>query len=155
MPEWLELIDWSTLGSVVVALAFGVWVVRKAWPFIRRLTDFLDDLMGEAARPGVPERPGLMVRVERLEGAAAQAVHNTQPNGGESAYDNLARSVRDLRDDVARVRATGEATAAAVADLGPSVKRLDKRVSSHVTESKAWVQAVKAVDPSTPDWPDT
>lgn len=44
----------------------------------KRLAHFLDDWFGEEARPGIPARPGVMERLERLEELANRAAE-----GGE------------------------------------------------------------------------
>lgn len=56
------------LVSTVGALAgFGMWL-RK---LMRRLDNLLEDWNGTEARPGVPRRPGVMERLERIEGDVA------------------------------------------------------------------------------------
>lgn len=56
------------LASTVGVLAgFGVWL-RK---LMRRLDNLLEDWNGTEARPGVPRRPGVMERLERIEGDVA------------------------------------------------------------------------------------
>lgn len=57
-------------GSALLVLGFlaAVWKgVRGVWRFMRKVNNFIDDLNGEPARDGVPERPGLMRRMEAVE----------------------------------------------------------------------------------------
>lgn len=54
----------STIG---VLAGFGVWL-RK---LMHRLDNLLEDWNGSEARPGVPRRPGVMERLERIEGDVA------------------------------------------------------------------------------------
>lgn len=54
----------STAGALA---GFGVWL-RK---LMRRLDNLLEDWNGTEARPGVPRRPGVMERLERIEGDVA------------------------------------------------------------------------------------
>ena len=54
----------STVG---ILTGFGVWL-RK---LMRRLDNLLEDWNGTDARPGVPRRPGVMERLERIEGDVA------------------------------------------------------------------------------------
>lgn len=96
-------------GAAVAAVLFG----RKAWPWLSRLKDFIDDLMGEPARPGVQARPGVMERLAAQEietkrnrnelatvkALAESAEYHSRPNGGGSAYDHLMAEVRGLRQD--------------------------------------------------------
>ena len=51
-------------GAAVGAVGF---LVRKAWPVVRKLVVFVNDVTGEPARPGFAGRPGLMERVQRIE----------------------------------------------------------------------------------------
>ena len=52
------------LASTVGALTgFAVWL-RK---LMRRLDNLLEDWNGSEARPGVPRRPGVMERLEKIE----------------------------------------------------------------------------------------
>ncbi len=69
------------LASTVGILAgFGVWV-RK---LMRRLDNLLEDWNGTEARPGVPRRPGVMERLERIEGDVAVILHGPgNPSRGE------------------------------------------------------------------------
>lgn len=69
------------LASTVGVLAgFGVWL-RK---LMRRLDNLLEDWNGAEARPGVPRRPGVMERLERIEGDVAVILRGPgNPSGGE------------------------------------------------------------------------
>ena len=67
----------STAGVLV---GFGVWL-RK---LMRRLDNLLEDWNGVEARPGVPRRPGVMERLERIEGDVAVILRGPgNPNRGE------------------------------------------------------------------------
>lgn len=105
----------SVLSTVSAAalIGFGALLLR-AWPRVR---DFLEDWAGEAPRPGVPARPGVMVRLQRIE-------TELHPNGGRSLSDAINRTdtavagiTGRLDDLAARVDqlATTTATAAAAA----------------------------------------
>jgi len=95
-------------GNVAVVVA----LLRKAWPVLRRLRDLLDDWNGEPARPGVPPRSGVMVRLESIEKRTEQLEHN----GGSS-----------LRDDISALREQ----AAAQSD----VQALRDEVTTHLIQS--------------------
>lgn len=67
----------STLGMLA---GFGVWL-RK---LMRRLDNLLEDWNGTEARPGVPRRPGVMERLERIEGDVANILRGPgNPSRGE------------------------------------------------------------------------
>lgn len=81
MPDWLPYLIATVVG--ILAAAVG-WIVKKAWPFLRKITHFFDDLMGEPERPGSPARPGLMERVAVIE-------HEVRTNHGTSLKDAVKR----------------------------------------------------------------
>lgn len=81
MPEWLPYLIATVVG--ILAATIG-WIVKKAWPFLRKMTHFFDDLMGEPERPGSPARPGLMERVALIE-------HEVRTNHGTSLKDSVKR----------------------------------------------------------------
>jgi hypothetical protein len=86
---------WTVIaGGVVLALVWGV--VRKVWPLFKKLADFLDDVRGEPARPGVEARLGLMERVMRVG-------HELFPNSGKSLRDQTNRMEEKLDRDHVRI----------------------------------------------------
>jgi len=98
-PEVQAFLEGISVWTVVawggvLALTWGV--VRKVWPLLKRLADFLDDVMGEPARPGVPARLGLMERVMRVE-------HELFPNSGKSLRDQTNRMEQKLDRDHQRI----------------------------------------------------
>ena len=73
----------ATAATAVCTGAFFVW--RKGIrPRLHRTRDFLDDWSGTPARPGVKARPGVMERLESIEG-------QLRPNGGTSMHDAVNR----------------------------------------------------------------
>lgn len=84
---------WAALIAIVGVLVF-IW--RKVWPYARRISHFLDDFIGEEARPGVPARPGVMERLQNHELALAEIRYHVQPNSGHSAHDRLVARVDAL-----------------------------------------------------------
>ena len=63
MTGFIDGLTGLGLGGII-ALAGVVW---KVMPNLRRISHFLDDLMGEAARPGVPASPGILERLADVE----------------------------------------------------------------------------------------
>jgi hypothetical protein len=92
-------------AGVLAALAAGGGVAwRAVRPFrhaAQQFEEFIDDWRGTPARPGVPERPGMMVRVAgieqqtqvipELERRIARVEHELRPNGGASLRDAVDR----------------------------------------------------------------
>lgn len=89
MPEWLPYLVTTVIGLFI---GLVVWLVVKVWPFIRKVSHFVDDVAGAPARPGVDKRLGLMERVALIE-------HEVKTNHGSS-----------LKDAVKRIEATSTDT---------------------------------------------
>lgn len=65
MPEWIT--DLISVAPWLAAIGVLIWVGVKVFPFLRKITHFIDDVAGEPARPGVVARPGLMERLSVVE----------------------------------------------------------------------------------------
>lgn len=84
--------DIATIGGPIAGSVLLVFfALRKIIPWLRRVGHFLDDWGGEPARPGVPEKPGVMVRLGTLEQRTAAIEQQMSPNGGTSIYDKVTR----------------------------------------------------------------
>ncbi|WP_336214365.1 hypothetical protein [Nonomuraea sp. LPB2021202275-12-8] len=94
-------IFWVDVFVVIGIVGAGVALVWKALSLLirklRRLSHFLDDWLGEEARPGVPYRPGFPERVAAIEA-------ELRPNHGTSLRDAITRvenGVRRVEDGLA------------------------------------------------------
>ena len=76
MDGFIDGLTGLGLGGII-AIAGVVW---KIMPTLRRISHFLDDLMGEAARPGVPASPGILERLADVE---------ARPGKGEATLKGL------------------------------------------------------------------
>ena len=97
LAEWIPLVPW--LVAVVVIAAAGTWAVKRLGPPLRKFGHLIDDLVGEPERPGVSARPGLMERMEAVEGGLrdqgvtlALVKHEVLPNTGTSMNDSVRRT---------------------------------------------------------------
>ncbi|ASR83949.1 membrane protein [Arthrobacter phage Shrooms] len=116
MPEMLTQLTeqfpvLATIGGVLAVVIFIGAKIKKAVtavkPWLTKVTHLVNDLVGEEARPGVDERPGLMVRMQtsekKLDGVTAKLVDHDEvlkelrPNHGGSIKDRI----RDLHADSA------------------------------------------------------
>ncbi len=101
---------WLT-ALIALATAVGgliVWCGRWAVRILMRTTRFLDDYFGEAERPGVAQRPGVMARLQALEAGLAKVLAETRPDHGHSLRDvvhKIREDVSDVKTDQAAMRA--------------------------------------------------
>lgn len=136
MPEWMNEVTLAQAILTVAAISGIIAGLRRVWPFLTRLKNFFDDLMGEPERPGVPRHPGVMERLQAHEQAmlrqeeAMSAVHELSQqlvtNGGSS-----------LRDAVNRIEASQQALS----------QRLETHVGTTADAQKAlWETVSKLID---------
>jgi hypothetical protein len=102
--------QWVTAATALALAVVGCLaaITRWGWRIARRVSHFLDDYSGQPARDGLPERPGVMARLQSVEELVAKVVAETTPNGGKSLRDAVNRTaadVADIRIEQARVRA--------------------------------------------------
>ena len=63
----------SAIVAGLLAILAGVGTfIKKAGPTLHMLHEFLEDWRGTPGREGVPEREGVMVRLQRLENDFAE-----------------------------------------------------------------------------------
>ena len=102
-PAWF-----AALTALIVAVLTGAgWMARHLWRITRRTSHFLDDYFGEPARDGLPARLGVMARLALHEKLLEKLVAETQPNGGSSLHDVMARTERavdEIRSEQAKMR---------------------------------------------------
>lgn len=100
VQAFFEGVSVWTLAMWGVGIVVVVGLIKKVWPLLKKLSDFLDDVAGEPARPGVPARAGLMERVQRIE-------HELFPNSGKSLRDQTNRIEEKVDRDDVRIEALG------------------------------------------------
>ena len=83
---------WSVAAVALAGLGTLVWrMVRTVRRVLDRMADLLDDWQGVSERPGVPGRPGVMVRLRAIEERLGSVEHELQPNSGQSLRDAVDR----------------------------------------------------------------
>jgi len=93
-PAWVAAIAAASTG----AGAFLLWLLRLLWRTVRRTIQFLDDFFGEPPRDGLPPRRGVMATLAEHEKLLSRLVAETEPNGGTSLRDVVARTAQDVAD---------------------------------------------------------
>ena len=96
VQAFFEGVSLWTLAMWCVGIVVVVGLIKKVWPLLKKLGDFLDDVAGEPARPGVPARAGLMERVQRIE-------YELFPNSGMSMRDQTDRIEEKVNSDDGRI----------------------------------------------------
>jgi len=95
MPQWISdviaVAPW--LGAFFVAV-LAVWALgKRVGPTVKKVLNFLDDWNGEPARPGVPQRLGVMARLDEMH-------HELHPNSGSSLADAVNRTELALNEHI-------------------------------------------------------
>ncbi|MES9587830.1 MULTISPECIES: hypothetical protein [unclassified Streptomyces] len=76
---------WSVAAAAIAAGLGLLWrITRGVRRIVSRVDEFIDDWQGTPARSGVPSRPGVMERLDRIE-------HELHPNSGSSLRDAVDR----------------------------------------------------------------
>ena len=88
----------AAIALISAALALVAWGVRLALKVAKRATHFMDDFFGEAARPGVPAKPGLVERLTLLESQSQEILHEVTLNSGQSIKDVVNRTESAVSD---------------------------------------------------------
>lgn len=131
MPPFLNDV---TIGQVAIIFGLGVMIVgsvMKAWPWLSRLKNTIDDWMGEPERPGVKARPGLMKRMADQEDRdAARDKREAERDAREAERDKAVELLRPV-----------------VADISAKVERIDyhSRPNGGGSAHDAIVREVKGV----------
>lgn len=103
MPEILNTITVANVASTVAIIGTIGIVIRKAVPPMRRLLNFLDDISGEAPRPGLPQgRPGIMDRLARVETKVDSAAVDAK--AARALSTAVADQVSEVKTAVEQVR---------------------------------------------------
>lgn len=83
---------WCAALTLLGGGAGMAWrLLRPVWRVARRLDEFADDWNGTPGRAGVPARPGVMARLDRIEHHTGMVAHEVQTNGGQSLRDVVDR----------------------------------------------------------------
>ena len=106
-PAWV-----ASLTALTVAV-FGLigWGARHGWRLLRGTYEFLDEWGGKPAHRGLPATPGVVAQLAEHEKLLSKLVAETQPNGGSSLHDVMARTeraVEEIRAEQAKMRARME-----------------------------------------------
>lgn len=88
IPALDLVLVWGGAFTILAGAGTAAWRgIRGTLHLGRRVEQFMDDWIGEEARPGVPGRPGVMQRVSGIEERLARVEHELYPNSGGSLRD--------------------------------------------------------------------
>ena len=151
-PELWQVV--AVAGSALTGWVAWVKGVSPAVRWISSVKDKMDDLYGEAERPGVPARPGMMERLAETDLAVAEIKaaipgltsalqeiqvrdaeraeairiiqYHVQPNHGNSAYDAMGRKVDDVAAKLDAIPRVEQAQLVLADSADKLGKRLDR-----------------------------
>ena len=148
LPDFVETI---TIGNIItwITLVAGIVVlVRKVTPAMKKLSDTLDDIQGERARPGVPARPGIM---ERLATQDVSLMNITDKL--ETAVTNHAL----VMDQLGHMAATQKRYGKQIDRNSRNVARVETMLLQHIHDSQVWIadlgRSADHYNFKVPDWP--
>jgi hypothetical protein len=132
--NWHDPSPWIAIASsaaVVLGLLTVLWrIIRGMVRAFRKFGHLMDDLQGEAARPGQAARPGILeIQAEQTKQLADQTEqlkaiqHEFKPNGGET-----------IRDAINRVERKTEAAARLASDSAEETRRVVQQHVWHVSK---------------------
>jgi hypothetical protein len=102
-------LDPAWIGAVVAVVGAVVDVkpLRWAWRLLSGTHDLVADWAGKPEHNGVAATPGVMARLAEHEKLLGKLIAETEPNGGNSLRDVVARTAADvagIKDEQARLR---------------------------------------------------
>ena len=66
----IDIVQWVVILGILVTLA--IRINKLIYPVWHKLEQMANDFAGEPERPGVPAKPGIMERIEKLEQLVAE-----------------------------------------------------------------------------------
>lgn len=126
-----DITVWQAIAVIVAVVAFIGWLVKRAWPVVAAVKDFLDDWKGEHARPGQPARPGVPDTLQALKVQVATLQHEVRPNGGSSLRDAIDRVEKGQYAQVKTLREHIEESTADRQALHEAINALTTETDEH------------------------
>ena len=128
MPGWI--VDLISVAPWLAAAALLVWVALKVWPFLRKITHFIDDVAGEPARPGFEARPGLMERLSVVEEKQDEQSVSLAQQSAEMANQSVALSVVQHEVTTNHGSSLKDAVKLVATDLATLQQKFDKHLET-------------------------
>lgn len=110
------------IGGVIAILSGAWWFVKKLHTFSKRFDDFIEDWHGEPARPGVPEKPGIMERLSNQDEALGEICNRLTVVEKEVSYN----SGSTIKDTVHRIDGSVNHIKGVVGNLDDRVTALER-----------------------------
>ncbi|WP_295034582.1 hypothetical protein [uncultured Microbacterium sp.] len=128
MTNWTDLFGDITVAQAItwfLALVAFTLLAIRGWKLLGSLKDFMDDVKGEPARPGVAARPGLMERVGTIE-TKVDAVSTSLSEVRHEVLPNTGTSLRDAADRTeSRLASVDDKVDTLTADMASVHSKLD------------------------------
>lgn len=131
------------IAGALVVLGGGFAFIRTTWGVWRKVSAFIDEVVGEPAQFGRKAKPGVIQRMDTQGALLASLNYEMHPNGSRSmrdAVDRLELGVRDAATTAAQVKA----------DLTAYTDRSEDRFDEQSKAIQSLAEAVKIAAQSTP-----
>lgn len=131
------------IAGGLVVLGGSLAFIRTTWGVWRKVSSFIDEVVGEPAQFGRDAKPGVIQRMDAHERLLTDLHYEVHPNGSRSmrdAVDRLELGVRDAATTAAQVKA----------DLSAYTDRSEDRFDEQSKAIQSLAEAVKIAAQSTP-----
>ena len=88
-------------AGALITLGGAALVIKRLWRAARKVSRFIDAVLGKPAEFGRPSEPGVLERMVAHEDRLREIQHELHPNSGLSLRDAVDRTERALSDHIA------------------------------------------------------
>lgn len=132
-------------ASILTAIAIVTFIRAKIVPVWRSFANMLEDWNGEKARPGIKARAGVMERLNDIELVSQDAMFNSKPNHGTSAFDTLMGQIKGGRYDTASLQMDVIAVGKTLDDQSEHLVQLDTYIQEAIADRQDLHRKLDAV----------
>lgn len=122
------IVEYSAIISGIVVIMSGIgWFIKRLHAIGKQFDDFMEDWRGERARPGVPEKPGIMERLSSQDKTLGDISARLATVESEVGYGNG----KSIRDAVNRMDGALKHTKTVMDGLAARVAAIEARGNNH------------------------